>query len=78
MARDTLSQSVPVGSGADGDNSGVIDTHDYVVWRAQFGNSVMSAGSRAANLVPESTLIVSVLFAYGFISQVLLFRRMIS
>jgi hypothetical protein len=73
--RDTLSQSVPVGSGADGDNSGVIDTHDYDVWRAQFGNTVMSAGSRAANLVPESTGIVSVLFAYGFISQVLLFRR---
>ena len=52
--RDTLGNSVPNASGADGDGDGVIDEDDYQVWLANFGNEV--AGSFAlATAVPEPT-----------------------
>jgi hypothetical protein len=35
--RDTLNQNVAPGTGADGDNSGVIDQNDLSLWRANFG-----------------------------------------
>jgi hypothetical protein len=48
--RKTLGQTVPRGTGADGDGNGVIDMPDLDVWRAEFGESAPGGGSAA---VPE-------------------------
>ncbi|MGI9428029.1 MAG: hypothetical protein ACR2NM_05185, partial [Bythopirellula sp.] len=63
--RDTLGQVVPIGSGADGDNSGTIDIGDYNIWIANFGSMAgASAGSLVAASVPEpQTLVLAGLMA---------------
>jgi PEP-CTERM motif len=54
--RDTLGQSVSVGSGADGDHDGSITAADYNLWKNQFGYLVAGGGagaSASAAAVPE-------------------------
>ncbi|HEY4233155.1 MAG TPA: hypothetical protein VGM76_07000 [Lacipirellulaceae bacterium] len=55
--RDTLSQTIPAGSGADGNDSGAVDAADYSVWMSQFGKAFPGTGSGAAqsSAVPEPT-----------------------
>jgi hypothetical protein len=54
--RDTLGES---GSGlaADGNGNSMIDSGDYVVWKANFGNHAGS-GAGATAAVPEPATIV--------------------
>jgi hypothetical protein len=49
--RDTFSQPVTAGEGADGNANGTIDPGDYEFWQARFGNTVPSPARAAA--VPE-------------------------
>ena len=65
--RDTLGQSVPAGSGADGDNNGVIGSGDFAVWRANFGALASGSSVSDAN-VPEPSL-VGILVALTAASQ---------
>ncbi len=51
--RDTLGQSVALGSGADGNGNGVVDAGDYTVWANNYG---ATSGSPAV-AVPEPTTI---------------------
>lgn len=46
--RDTLGQSVPKGSGADGDGSGDVGSNDYMVWKTHFGESSPASAAIAA------------------------------
>ncbi len=48
--RDTLGDSVTVGEGADGNENGVIDPGDYVIWVNNYGSSGLAA---SATSVPE-------------------------
>ncbi len=58
--RKTLGQSVPGGSGADGDNNGIIEQNDYSVWRANFGaQSGTASVTTAAVPEPASWLLMS-------------------
>ncbi len=41
--RDTLGQTVTVGSGADGSRNGVVDQADYDLWRMHFGETAPNA-----------------------------------
>lgn len=41
--RDTLGQSVPQGTGADGSNNGLIDQADYDFWAQQYGTAVATS-----------------------------------
>ena len=50
--RDTLTQVVTPGDGADGDNSGVIDTGDYTVWVNNYGSPAPSSS------IPEPMAVV--------------------
>ena len=61
--RDTLGQSVPNGSGADGDGSSKIDGPDYGVWRAHFGTSGSGSAS-AVNAAPEPSSLVEICLAF--------------
>jgi len=59
--RNTLGQSAtPSGSGADGDQSGMIDAGDYTYWRQRFGDTVPGAGGGSGQLsvagVPEPSV----------------------
>jgi hypothetical protein len=51
--RNTLTQTVAAGSGADGNANAMVDAADYDYWRARFGN--MLAASSGATHVPEPT-----------------------
>jgi hypothetical protein len=53
--RNTLTQNVTPGSGADGDGNGIIEPNDYAVWRANFGKPGPGGGAAlaAAASVPE-------------------------
>ncbi len=55
--RNSLGQSVALGTMADGDGNGTIDTGDYAIWKAHFGESVAigsGGGSGVADVgVPE-------------------------
>ena len=52
--RDSLGQSVPMGTGADGDESGLIDEGDYTFWKSKFGNTVPGPGAASLGAtVPE-------------------------
>jgi hypothetical protein len=62
MWRDTLGQSVAVGSAADGDGSGTIDEGDYTLWRNRFGLT-SGAGSISGGAVPEPSSAVLLLIA---------------
>jgi hypothetical protein len=49
--RDTLGQTVALGSGADGHADGTITQDDYTFWKSRFGNVLPSPGGGSA--VPE-------------------------
>ncbi|MGE3641906.1 MAG: GH25 family lysozyme [Pirellulales bacterium] len=51
--RNTLGQTVALGTGADGNLSGTIDEGDYSVWTTNFGVSAGSGALTAAAAVPE-------------------------
>ncbi len=51
--RDTLGQSVPALTGADGSGNGLIDPADYAVWVANFGQSRSFAASAVSVSVGE-------------------------
>ncbi|MEX2092522.1 MAG: BNR-4 repeat-containing protein, partial [Pirellulales bacterium] len=55
--RNSLGQTVALGSGADGDRDGAITTADYAVWKSNFGKSLAGSGGAAANAaVPEPSV----------------------
>jgi subtilisin-like proprotein convertase family protein len=49
--RNSMNQTVPPFSGADGDGDGAVDQDDYGVWRAHFGMSLHGSGSGNAAVV---------------------------
>jgi hypothetical protein len=61
--RNTLGQSVPIGTGADGSGpfgppDGLITQHDFTYWKSRYGNTAPGAGTGAsqdsdASAVPE-------------------------
>jgi serralysin len=61
--RNTLNQSVAMGTGADGSGNGTIDAADYNFWRVRFGRTVPGAAAVAA--VPEPATVALMLFATG-------------
>jgi hypothetical protein len=63
--RDTLTQSVTAGSGADGNANGTIDAADYDFWRARFGTVLAGSGSSMA--VPEPTAAAMALIALALL-----------
>jgi hypothetical protein len=64
--RDTLGQSVPDGTGADGDYSGSIGPGDYTVWKTNFGlGSGSGGGALGAAVVPEPCAILTIGLAVG-------------
>jgi hypothetical protein len=58
--RDTLGQTVPLGTGADGYVSGEIDEGDYTMWKNNFGDSVPTAGRAAEIAEPVSIAIAAI------------------
>jgi hypothetical protein len=64
--RETQSQAVTAGQGADGNANGTIDQGDYDFWRARFGNSVPAASG--ASSVPEPAAITLVWALVGLMS----------
>ncbi|MEN1678396.1 MAG: hypothetical protein AAGJ46_02310 [Planctomycetota bacterium] len=56
--RDTLGNSVPQGTGADGDNDGMIGIGDYTVWKNNFGATPTSSGAIAAPEPVSATLLL--------------------
>jgi hypothetical protein len=50
--RDTLGQSVPAGTGADGSGDGTVNIADYNLWNSNFGIG-LAATSQLPNSVPE-------------------------
>jgi hypothetical protein len=61
--RNTLGQAVATGSGANGNNSGMVDPSDFGIWRANFGNTSLTGGSEHAMIPePSSLLMFSVSF----------------
>jgi hypothetical protein len=66
--RNTRGQSVPNGTGADGDENGIVDDADFALWRANFGNTTAAASTTLAN-VPEPHSAVVILLAAGLLSQ---------
>jgi hypothetical protein len=54
--RNTLGDTVPNGTGADGDQSGEIDAGDYTFWKTKYGDVVPGTGSGSlSTAVPEPT-----------------------
>jgi hypothetical protein len=60
--RNTLSQAVTSGSGADGNQTGTVDAGDYDFWRARFGNAAGS-GATSGTGVPEPSTLALLFFA---------------
>ncbi len=57
--RDTVSQTPPAGTGADGSANGTIDTADFDFWKARFGNAAPgSAAGAVSTAVPEPATVV--------------------
>ena len=64
--RNSLGQSVPIGSDADGNHSGTIDQGDYNVWKGNFGMTVGSGGGAGpASAVPEPNAMLITCLAVG-------------
>jgi hypothetical protein len=65
--RNTLTQPVSPGTGADGSGNGIVDQADYQFWRARFGNTAGSASGIASfALVPEPSTVLIVFPALAF------------
>jgi hypothetical protein len=68
--RNTLTQAAsPTGSGADGNDSGVIDAGDLALWRARFGNVIVTGlgtGSSHSAGVPEPAALALLAFGAGW------------
>jgi hypothetical protein len=65
--RDSLGQTVPLGTAADGNVNGLIDSGDYDVWKTGFGDATPGAGNSA--MVPEpSTLFLALCALLAFAS----------
>lgn len=60
--RDSLGDSVAIGSGADGVADGVIDIADYELWKANFGNAAGSGAARTPT--PEPSTLALFLFTF--------------
>jgi hypothetical protein len=56
--RNTRSQLVVPGSGADGSHSGLIDTADYTLWKANFGRSNDPSAGVSTAAIPEPSAVV--------------------
>jgi hypothetical protein len=56
--RDTLGQTIPAGTGADGNDNGTVDAADYTFWLSHFGAAAPAAGHGVA--VPEPATCVLV------------------
>ncbi|QDU87124.1 hypothetical protein Pla175_04800 [Pirellulimonas nuda] len=61
--RDTLTLTVPNGTGADGSGNGVIDQADYDIWKMNFGAPAMMGPAVGANSVPEASSLLLLLAA---------------
>jgi hypothetical protein len=65
--RNTLTQPVSPGTGADGNSNGMVDEADYQFWRGRFGNTAgVGSGVMATAAVPEPSsmlLVFTVLVA---------------
>lgn len=51
--RNTLGETVPIYTGADGDGSGTITKDDYLVWKRSYGTSATGALEMANRAIPE-------------------------
>jgi hypothetical protein len=65
--RDTLNQTVSMGTGSDGNGNGTVDAADYNFWRARFSNTVPGVGSAAS--APEPTTVALFLVAIGVLES---------
>jgi hypothetical protein len=76
--RNTLGQSVPFGSGADGDGDGEVTRGDYIVWNSNFGQTRSNGSSALSSVssiqVPEPAS--PVLFVTALAGVCCLRRRM--
>ncbi len=65
-----MGRTVKVGTGADGNLNGVIDTGDYTVWKSNFGVSGTGSGAASLSTVPEPAAVLlavlTLIFASGF------------
>ena len=52
----------PVGSGADGDQSGIVDQGDFTTWKQQFDNTTTGSGHSSTVPEPGTWLITTVMF----------------
>jgi hypothetical protein len=65
--RNTLGQTVSMGTGADGSGNGMVDAADYNFWRERFGKTVPGVGSAAS--VPEPATVALYLIAIGVLAS---------
>jgi hypothetical protein len=72
--RDTESQAVTPGSGADGNLSRVIDAGDYDHWRSRFGNMI-PAGAVSSKLAAAPEPSIRALLVCGLLLVVIMRRR---
>lgn len=49
--RDSLGDSVPAFTGADGDGNGIVDQQDYLVWRTNFGATTTTGPDLSQSLI---------------------------
>ncbi|QDT68619.1 hypothetical protein MalM25_15420 [Planctomycetes bacterium MalM25] len=63
--RDTLGDTVSVGSGADGNGNGVIDAGDYTVWQTNYG----ATASSLATAVPEPSALLMAIVGFGALAS---------
>jgi GH25 family lysozyme M1 (1,4-beta-N-acetylmuramidase) len=67
--RNTMGQTVKVGTGADGNLDGVIDAEDYEVWKSGFGNPAAGIGAATTTTIPEPGSFILVVLALSFASS---------
>jgi hypothetical protein len=75
--RNTLGDSVPEGTGADGDGDGEITLGDYAIWKAQYGEafSGFGAGTATGASVPEPAAMASLLLGVALCAGLRARRR---
>jgi hypothetical protein len=69
--RNTLTQTVTAGSGADGNADGTVNAGDYTFWRSKFGNSAGSGSGLGATAVPEpaAAVFAAITLAFGWLRR---------